>query len=352
MKRLYSLDFLKLVFAYVIAFFHFGATIPPGPTVTVQIFFFISGFFLAKKYYARSHRDGGSGYGPWNYTLDHVKGHYPHYLFSYAAFLLYNTARAALYFLKSPSFAQIQEILLSFYDQIPNLLFLQSAYTFHDSMNYPLWQLSALVIAGYFVYALLCTNEKLSRQLLFPAAILMTMSLRASGVALDANYGFVYMPLLRAFSGLSYGVLIYYFTTTPMYETLRSRKGLFNAAAVLSLVCIFVYAEYRNIHFITAALLILGCYDPASWLNVLLNRPVFRNAGKLSLSIYLNHALICRALNGFLLPHLDGWGIPLSLGAQCLLYFVTLTVYSVFTLVLVEKLHSLWKQRRAAAHRV
>lgn len=352
MKRLYSLDLLKLVFAYVIAFFHFGSTIPPGPTVTVQVFFFISGFFLAKKYYARSHADSGKQYGPWNYTLDHVKGHYPHYLFSYAAFVLYNTTRAAVYFLKSPSFQQLQEILLSFYDQIPNLLFLQSAYTFHDSMNYPLWQLSALVIAGYFVYGMLCANEKLSRQLLFPAAILMTMSLRASGIALDANYGLIYMPLLRAFSGLSYGVLIYYFTTTPWYGKLRSRRIAFNAAAVLSLLCIFVYAEYRNIHFITTALLILGCYDSTSWLNALLNRSLFRHAGKLSLSIYLNHALICRALNGFLFPHMDGWGMPLSKPLQCLAYFVILTVYSVFTLVLVEKLHALWKQRPAAARKI
>lgn len=348
MKRLYSLDFLKLVFAYVIAFFHFGSTIAPGPTVTVQVFFFISGFFLARKYYARSHADGGSSYSPWNYTLDHVKGHYPHYLFSYAAFLLYNTARAAAYFLKSPSFQQVQEVLLSFYDQIPNLLFLQSAYTFHDSMNYPLWQLSALVIGGYFVYTLLCTNEKLSRQLLFPAAILMTMSLRSSGVALDANHGPIYMPLLRAFSGLSYGVLIYYFTTTPWYAALQSRKTAFNIASVLSLLCIFVYAEYRNIHFITAALLILGCYDPTSWLNTLLNRPVFRHAGKLSLSIYLNHALICRALNGFLFPHMDGWGMALSQPVKCLVYFGILTVYSVFTLVLVEKLHGAWKLHRAS----
>lgn len=341
MKRLYSLDLLKLVFAYVIAFFHFGAAVPPGPTVTVQVFFFISGFFLAKKYYARSHADQGSTYSQWNYTLDHVKSHYPHYLFSYVAFLLYNTARAAVYFLKSPSFAQLQEILLSFYDQIPNLLFLQSAYVFHDNMNYPLWQLSALIIGGYFVYGMLCANEKLSRTLLFPAAILMTLSLRASDVDLDANYGLLYMPLLRAFCGLSWGVLIYYFTTTHYYPRLLSCRTLFNLASILSLVCIFVYAEHGNIHFITAALLILGCWDENSWLNKLLNRPVFRHTGKLSLSIYVNHALICRFTNGFLLPRLS-----LSPMMAALVYFVILTVYSVFTLCLVEKLHALWKRPR------
>lgn len=339
MKRSYSLDFFKLIFAYVIAFFHFGTPIAPGPTVTVQLFFFISGFFLARKYYSRSHADGGKAYSGWQYTLDHVKSHYPHYLFSYLAFLLYNTARALVYLLRSPSFAQIREILLSFYDQIPNLLFLQSAYAFHDNMNYPLWQLSALIIGGYFVYTLLCTNEKLSRTLIFPAAILMLLSLRESGVAFDSNYGPIYIPLLRAFCGLGYGVLIYFFTTTAHWEALRNHTFLFNLASVLSVVCIFFFAEHGNIHFVTGPLLILGCLEENSWLNRLLNRSLFRHAGKLSLSIYVNHALICRFIQGFLSSRLALPPLP-----QCLLYFALLTTYSIFTLILVEKLHALYKR--------
>ena len=334
MKRLYSLDFLKLVFAYVIAYFHFGHTIAPGPTVTVQIFFFISGFFLARKYYARSHADQGASYNQWNYTLDHVKGIYPHYVFAFAAYFLYNTARAAVVFLQSPSFHPIRETLLSLYDQIPNMLFLQSAFYFHDNMNYPVWQLSALVIAGYFVYGMLCHNEKLSRQLLFPGVILMTLSLLHYGVELDANYGFFYIPLLRAFTAVSYGVLVYYFTTTQMYARVKERRLLFDIASVLALVCIFVYAEHANIHFITGALLILSCYDEESLLNRVLNRKIFRHCGKLSLSIYLNHALVCRFTNGFLSPYLEKLGLTQI--HKDLIFFVILTTASVAALVLVE----------------
>lgn len=333
MKRSYSLDFFKLLFAYVIAFFHFGTPIAPGPTVTVQLFFFISGYFLARKYYARSQSDSGKTYSGWNYTLDHAKGLYPHYLFAYIAYLLYNTARAMVDLLHSPSFGQAREILLSFYDQIPNLLFLQSAYTFHDSMNYPLWQLSALIIGGYFIYTLLCTNERLSRTLIFPAAILMLLSLRASGVDFDANYGPIYIPLLRAFCGLGYGVLIYHFTTTPCWVALRSRSTLFNLSVLLSVLCIFFFADHGNIHFVTGALLILGCLEESSWLNRLLNRSLFRHAGKLSLSIYVNHALICRFTQGFLSTRLT-----LTPPQQALLYFALLTVYSIFTLLFVEAL--------------
>lgn len=342
MKRLYSIDFLKLIFAYVIAYFHFGHTIAPGPTVTVQIFFFISGFFLAKKYYAASHADQGARFNQWDYTISHVKGLYPHYVFAYAAFLLYNTTRAALVFLRSPDFQNVRETLLNFYDQIPNLLFLQSAFYSHDSMNYPLWQLSALVISGYFVYGMLCHNEKLSRQMLFPGIILMSLSLLHSGVALDANYGPIYMPLLRAFIGLSYGVLVYWFTTTQYYAQLKGKSAAFNLAVLLSLVCIFVYAEHANIHYVTGALLILGCYDENSWINKLLNRKIFRHCGKLSYSIYLNHALICRFVNGFLSSRLEGVPQLYKDG----LYFVLLTVFSVVMLVFVEKVMALSRKKK------
>ena len=331
MKRLYSLDFIKLVFAYVIAFFHFGHELPPGPTVTVQLFFFISGFFLARKYYARSHSDGGKQYDQWNYTMDHVKQLYPHYVFAYAILFLYHAARAGKAFLLAPSWEPIQQTLTNLYDQAANLLFMQSAYHFHDNMNYPLWQLSALVISGYFVYSLLCHNERLSRSILFPASILMLLSLQGSGVDLFGHYGFIYMPLLRAFSGLGYGVLLYCFSNCSYCVALKEKKILFNIAVILSLVCLFIFAEHNSIHYITCALLILGCAEESSWLNKVLNRPIFRYCGNLSYSIYLNHALACRFTN------------------NAAVYFVVLTLYSAAAFWLVEHFMSHIHSKKAAA---
>lgn len=337
MKRIYSLDFLKLVFAYVIAFFHFGTMIAPGPTVTVQIFFIISGFFLGKKFYTKSCSDSGNQYTAWNYTLDHVRGLYPHYLFSYAAIFLYVTARAVLYLLKAPAMESFRDILESFYDQIPNLLFLQSSYYFHDNMNYPLWQLSALVIASYFAYALLCHNEKLSRQILFPAAIFMGLSLLYNEGDLFVNKGVIYLPLIRAFFTLGLGVLTYYFTLTPYYGRLKAHKVFFNGGSIWALIAIFLFADRGNIFLITTPLLILGCWEEDTWINAVLNKKLFRHCGKLSYAIYLNHALIARFTQAVLLPRLGLGSIQ-----ENLLYFVLLTAYSIFTMVLVEK----WTARR------
>lgn len=345
MRRIYSVDVLKLVFAYVIAFFHFGTTIAPGPTITVQIFFIFSGFFLGKKYYSRSHKNGGGDYDQWDYTLDHVKALYPQYLLALVLFFGYTLARALLYLVLEPSWDSLWEIGLSIYNQIPDLLFLQSAYHYHDSLNYPLWQLSALLIAGYFVYGLLCWNERHSRKLIFPAAILMIQSLLYTGVDIWGNWGPFYIPLLRAFSPLCIGVLAYYFTTTPYYETLRKHRIFFNLAVLYSLVTIFCYGEHANIFLVTTVVLLWGCWDERSWINLVLNHRVFRHCGDLSLAVYLNHALVARFLEARVYLPLEHQGTPAPLWQKNLTYFLLVTACSLAAMYLVK----IWKKRRKAA---
>lgn len=336
-NRSYCLDVLKLALAYVIAFFHCGLEISPGPTVTVQVFFIISGFFLGKKYDSRSAGPNPS-YRAWDYTLDHVKGVYPHYIFSCAVFFLYLLARDMVGLIFSPSWELVRTVLRSFYHQIPDLLLLQSSHFYHDSINYPLWQLSALLIAGYFIYGMLCHNRRLSLELLFPAAILMIQSLLMTGVDLWENWGPFYVPLLRAFSPMCIGVLTYYFSRTASFAALRRRKNLFSLAGVLCLVTLFCYGTYRNIFLMTTPVLILSCMEPGSWLYRLFDHRIFRKAGPLSLAVYLNHSFVIRILCALLIPRMENLGIPVSDVLKGVLLFLLLTGYSLFTLWLVPRL--------------
>ncbi len=333
MKRMYSLDLIKLILAYVVAFFHVGIDLNPGSTVAVQIFFIISGFFLARKFYAKQ----GTGYGPWDYTWDHVKSLYPHYLFSLVMIFLYLTARAALHFLLDPSWQGFEDILISVYDQIPDLLLLQSSIHFHNSMNYPLWQISALLISGYFVYALLDRNEKTARTLIFPGAILMIQSLLNTGVDLWANYGPFYLPLLRAFGPMCIGVLTWYFTGTGLFHKALKYRKTWNALSVLALVSIFAVGKHDVIFLVTTPLVILACTQGDSWINRLLNHSCLGWCGNYSYAIYLNHALIQRFSYALVFPRLERMGLPLSTWQQGAVYFALLSVYSVFTLWLVGK---------------
>lgn len=342
-RRVYALDVLKLFLAYVVAYFHGSMEFRPGPTLAVQIFFMISGFFLARKFYDSSFADHGAAYSAWNYTRDHVRSMYPHYLFSCGVLFLYLTARLCLDVARNPGTEMFRQLLLHLYNQIPDIFLLQSAYHWHESLNYPLWQMSALLIAGYFVYALLCRDEKLSRTILFPAAIFLGMSLMVGEENLFANRGIFYLPLVRAFYPMCMGVLTFYFTTTRGYARLRTHRRLFDGAALLCLVSLIYFAEYGNIFLLTGGLLIVNCYDPESLLNRLFDRPCFRWCGKLSYAIFLNHTLICRILWAQIVPRtsLPQWAIAV-------LYFVLLTGYSAVTTVLVEGWTKKHRQKSAA----
>lgn len=327
MKRNYSLDVIKLFLAYVIVLFHDDVWVPPGPTVTVQIFFVISGYFLARKYYGSSHNDPEKHYGAWQYTLDHVRSLYPHYLLAAGLFLGYVLLRALLGFVQSPGWSGLWEMAVLIYDQLPDVLFLQSSYQYGANLNMPTWQLSAMILGGYFVYALLCQNEKRARTILFPAAILMIQSLLSTGQDLFSAYGFFYMPLLRAFAPMCAGVLTYYFSTTEYYSAFRNRRVLFNVLALSALPAMMLFEDRNALHLLWSGLLVLGCMEPDTWLNRLLNRKCFAGCGKLSYVIYLNHALLGRFHENIVKPLLVRLGADMSPVLDRGVYLAMLTVF-------------------------
>lgn len=326
MKRSYSLDLIKLFLAYVIVLFHVDKWVAPGPTVTVQVFFVISGYFLARKYYGRSHNDPEKQYGPWQYTWDHVRPLYPHYLLALVLFLGYALLRSAVQFVQSPGWDSLREMMTLVYDQLPDTVFLQSAYKYGDNLNRPTWQLSAMVIAGYFIYALLCHNEKLSRTVLFPAGILMVQCLLYTGVDLFTQYGCFFLPLLRAFSPMCVGVLTYYFSTTAYYEKLKDSRILFNVLVLLALPAMMAFEDRNDLHLLWSAVLILGCMEQDTWINRLLNKPCFAGCGTLSYVLYLNHAVFGRFYVNILSKLVIKAGIALEDPWYTVVYLVLLTV--------------------------
>lgn len=341
MKRNYSLDVIKLLLAYVIVLFHFGQKVAPGPTVTVQIFFMISGYFLGRKFYSRSHADPEKQYGPWQYTWDHVRALYPHCLLALVLFLGYSLLRSLVRFAAAPGMESLWDMLTLVYDQLPDLVFLQSSFQYQANLNEPSWQLSALVIAGYFVYALLCHNEKLSRTIVFPASILMIQCLLHNDLDLFSRYGCFYLPLLRAFSPLCVGVLTYYFSTTELYRSFRRHRVLFNSLVLLALPAMIAFEDRNDLHLLWTAVLILGCMEPDSVLNRLLDRKCFAGCGKLSYVLYLNHALFARFYINILVNLIKRAGIEMSEGVYLLIYLVLLTGFCLCLNWLVE-----WVQKR------
>ncbi len=338
MKRIYSIDFFKLLFAYLIALGHFGANVAPGGGVTVQLFFIISGFFLGKKFYEKRNANLTREYNQCDYTKDHLKSLYPHYIFSLLILALYFLLKQLVDLLRQPSLSQVSVILKDLYSLIPELFLLQNTGFFGGGINYPLWQLCVLVICSYFIYGLLCVNEKLSREIIFPAAILMIQAFLKTGVNLWGTEGFFHVPLLRAFSPLCIGVLTYYLTTTHYYKYIKSKKWLFNIASILSFVTLFVYKSHESVFLITFVVLLLAMYDTDSWINKLLNYKIFKSFGTLSYAVYLNHALIKYVLVEDIFPRISKlFDFQFSDSHRNIIFLVVLTIYSIITMCAVNK---------------
>jgi len=352
MKRIYSFDVFKLVFAYLIAVFHFGTQLPPGSSITVELFFIISGFFLGKKFYDKRQADPNNQYDQICYTKDHIRSLYPHYLFSLIVLTVYTFIAGVLTFLRQPSAYQIVMIVKNVYATIPEFFFLQNTGFFGGGTNYPLWQLCTLIISGYFVYGLLYKNEKLAREFLLPAAILMIQAFLDASDDIWGTVVFFHIPLLRAFSPLCIGVLAYYFTTTPYYQYIKSKKLLFNLASIFAFLSLYVPEGYHNIYLITFVFLLLAMYDPESWINKLLNRKIFRHFGQISYAVYLNHAVVIDLLKDQIFPLLFGANDSLSVSLMKHgIFLAVLTGYSVFTIFAVNKLTERFAQKRCAAAR-
>lgn len=343
-KRNYSLDFLKLLFALAVALFHLGIGFAPNPLVMVDTFYLLAGFFLGRKFYSRSFGREES-YTGWDYTLGHIRGIYPQYFAAMMAFFLYILARALIHFLMAPSAAGLLEIGALIWNQIPDALMLQSAYHFHDSINYPAWTVSAMVIGGYFLYTMLCRDEKLTRRILIPASAMMVLSLLSTGIDMFGNQSVIYIPLLRSFAFQGLGVLTWYTGSTGWWKKLSDNWAVRNITPILAFAGLALFSDQASIYLVTVPLMILCLWDDRCIVNRLLNREIFRGCGKLSIAVYLNHALFERIVKALILPRLENAGIFLPSAVIDLGYLAMILAYSLCILWLID----VWQKRKAAA---
>ena len=308
MKRIYSIDFLKLVFAILIALAHDNT-------------------------YIR-----GAGY---DYTKDHIKQLYPHYLFSLIILIVYIVSRNILYTLKSnPLAVGLDGMLLKLYNTIPEFFLLQNSGFYDGGMNYPLWQICNILIVGYFLYALLSKNEKFTTQIICPLSIILVYTLLYTGVDQFGRIGAIYVPLLRALAPMCLGIILYKFTMSTDYKYLINKnKGIpLNILSVLSLLMLFTYEQKGYVFLILFVFVILELFNEKSWINKVLNRKIFKSFGDLSYAVYLNHALIIYFVNDIYDVFMRHFNLNLDKWQLDIVFVIILLVYSIITMNIVKLL--------------
>jgi len=153
MERNYSIDFLKILFALSIACGHFKGSVLSSDLI-VELFFILSGFFLVNSFYSgKYHGDALS------YTASRLKRIYPYYLL---AFLILFIS------FKSADLLHPIRFLSDFANAVPEVLLVQSIGVFSGSINYPLWQLSTLIVASHILFALMTKDDQITLNVICP----------------------------------------------------------------------------------------------------------------------------------------------------------------------------------------
>ena len=339
--RIYSIDLLKFIFAFLVVFSHMDITYL-GASVAVDFFFVFSGFFLARKFYSKS-LENPEAYNQFQYTTDHIKKLYPQYIFSLLMIFIYLTGRDLVYIVTgSPKAGNLGHIIFRAAEIIPDTLMIQDMGGFiGGGLNSAAWYVSALIIVGYFLYSMLCYDHKKTTEFILPILFIITAAFMREGRYNFNVYTCFYIPLVRGAMYMSEGIMLYRFSRSKICETVRNSTLLFNFVGLMAIISLFVLERYKNIHLVMFAFVVLYTSCPESWINKIIKGRIFRRIGDTSYAVYLNHAVVIMAMED-IFAYCD-----IVMEHTQFAWFaagVTL-VYSIFTMLLLDKLTPWFNQK-------
>ncbi len=176
----FDIPYFRIVFTYIIMSSHLFNSygIKSGWYIGVEFFFLVSGYFLATEI------EKGKFESPYSYTKYRITKFLPHYVFSFTIALIFR------FFISGV--ATIKSSIVGYFFE---LLFLDMAgLNLEDMLNIPTWYLSVLIIAGFFLFALLLKDKIFYLNLFAPACILMIFSY------LWRNQGMLQVPALGGYN--------------------------------------------------------------------------------------------------------------------------------------------------------
>ncbi len=323
------LDFYRIIFTLIICLHHFQGILDTKIISTgyigVEFFFILSGFFLYKSFKKNNNETA------FQYTVKRIKRLYPEYILAFILCFILQMAQSGKEKSVDCIFQGISEITL-----------MQNIGIFRGGFNYPLWYLSVLIFAGYIVYELLKKDKETFSKIISPITIVFTFSLLNSmGKGLenwDTVYG-IYLPLLRGFSDICIGVLISEFVDTKYFKDIEEKKVIARIVEILTYACLLYIIIFQNKFEMYSILLIpiviLAANNKNSLSYKFLNWKIFGNIGKLTYTMYLNHASFI-ILTSFLYNKILHKNISTILIIS--IYIGALILYSIISRKIVYKL--------------
>ena len=339
--RIYSIDLLKFIFAFLVVFAHMDINYP-GASVAVDFFFVFSGFFLAKKFYSKS-VDNPQEYNHFRYSADHIKRLYPQYIFSLVVMLGYMCGRDIVRMVTGSELAgNIGQTVFRIFEILPDAFMMQDiGYFIGGGINPAAWYVSAMVIVGYFIYFMMCRDHRKTTEFILPILFILTATYMKFGRENFAVYDWFYIPLVRCTMYMSEGVIIWRIFKSKAFAAVRNGSVFFNLVGLFGIASLFAFERYKNIHIILFAFVVLYTSCTESWINKIIKGRIFRRIGDISYAVYLNHAVIIMAMEDIM----SFAGITMEHTAFAWFAAAVSLVYSIFTMLLLDRLTPWFTQK-------
>lgn len=332
-----EIEFFRFLFICAIAIMHFSnsyfksAPYFSGAYIGTEFFFLVSGFMIMKTASTKKS-------SPFEFTLNRIKKLYPHYL----------TAFFLLFFMSSAvSHTGVLSALKTLGSYCFELLFLHaSGLKCFGLLNYPTWYLSALIIAGFFLYALAFYYEKFYLTIIAPMAVLVTYSFFSANTGHIDVWGGNQLfqlsdALTRGFAAMSLGALSYALSTYLKKRNLQFFRPLKIMFTILELIMFLGVlagsAYYADTQYDFYFIFMLFCgitlaFSGITYSNRLFSFPLFSFLGKISYPMYV-YQLFIICLFCLFFPNL-----PYLIG---ILSFLAATIiFSALMEILMNKLKS------------
>lgn len=296
-----KIDLLKFIFAIAIAFYHFEMNMQmknchvPNAYFGVEFFFIVSGYFMAKslcKY------DGCKDTDIIKTSLSYVKHKYLGF-FKYHVFAFMLMVIAWKPILKF----SYKRWLLEAVAAVPNFFLLGMFNCLHPAWLIVEWYLSSMMIVIFILTPIMIKYRKIYSCYIAPILsffllcfVFRTCHKLETFFVTDHT---ILMCNLRAFSEISFGCILFEITEHKALE--KFPKWLLVAAEIGCYLIVFAYIAHdftSKIEITIFMFLLLGIaisFTKKSKLKFLNNKAVYF-LGKLSLSIYLCHTVVYKAM--------------------------------------------------------
>lgn len=286
----HSINFFRLIFTFVIAFWHFpmlsGEILRSG-YIVVEFFFILSGYFL----YNSSRKNIT--------TIEYTKNRINKFWLksTLVTILITLITLIASHRLTSYGFIEYSQYLAKI------AFLLQNIIPFNKELgmpNAPLWYLTTLIYCGTIIYAIIRTFPKQYKFLLL--MICMTCYLIVFNYHYNTELPWEYpLSLPRGLAGISLGCLINSYVNENS-NTISNK--LLNTISILSLIIstigLFVKGIHNAVNIICYCFIIIACLKNKTFIYKIFNRPLFSKLSSTSFEIFIGHMFVIICTRNFL----------------------------------------------------